>query len=229
MRVLVFLLVLANLLFFAFAGGYIQRNNSPDAGRFAQQMAPDRVRIVGHGLTPPPRGAAEIRPVELAPSVEAEPAPPSELCLLWGPLPAGDADRLASTLAEKLAGIRVERRALAPEANGWWVMVPPLANKAEADKKVGELKDLGVKDLFIVHDAGPSQFAISLGVFSGEKRGQDRLAELKAKGVKSAKLVPRPGKESQFSVEARGPEANKAEVEEVAAGILSNLTAQDCK
>ena len=60
----------------------------------------------------------------------------------------------------------------------WWVMVPPLANKAEADKKVGELKELGVSDLFVVHDAGPNQFAISLGVFSSEKGGQEHLARL---------------------------------------------------
>ena len=29
-----------------------------------------------------------------------------------------------------------------------------------------ELKELGVNDLFVVHDAGPNQFAISLGIFS---------------------------------------------------------------
>jgi len=224
LRVLVFLLVLGNLLFFAFAGGYIQRADNPDAGRFAQQLAADRVRIVGHGLTPPAHGAAEIRPVE----TELAPVP-LELCLLWGPLPANDADQLASTLAEKLAGVRVERRAVAAEKNGWWVMVPPLASKADADKKVGELKELGVKDLFIVHDTGPSQFAISLGVFSSEARGQVRLSELKAKGVKSARLVSRPGKENEFSVEARGPAANKAEIEEIVDGIVPNLVAQDCK
>ena len=224
MRALVFLLVLANLLFFAFAGGYIQRNDNPDAGRVAQQLAPDRVRIVGHGLTPPVRGAAEIRPVETAPAPE-----PEELCWFWGPLQASDADQLASTLAEKLAGVRVERRAVPAEKNGWWVMVPPLASKADADKKVGELKGLGVNDLFVIHEAGPSQFAISLGVFSTEKGGQARLAELKVKGVKSARLVPRAGKENQFSVEARGPATNKAEIEEIADGIAPNLAAQGCQ
>lgn len=230
MRVLVFLLVLANLLFFAFAGGYVQRADNPDAGRFAQQLAADRVRIVGHGLTPPARGAAEIRPVETAPAPVQEPTPaPPELCLLLGPLAANEADQLASTLAEKLAGVRVERRVVPSERNGWWVMVPPLASKADADRKAEELKDLGVKDLFIVHDAGPSQFAISLGVFSSEKGGQGRLSELKAKGVKSARLVPRPGKENQFTVEARGPVANKAEIEEIATGIAPKLEAQDCK
>ena len=224
MRVLVFLLVLGNLLFLAFAGGYFGGPDNPDAWRVGQQLVPERVRIVGYGQTPPDRSEVERL------IAEAEPPPePEELCLLWEQLPADEADRLASTLAEKLAGIRVERRAVPVEGAGWWVMVPPLANKAEADKKVGELKELGVNDLFVVHDAGPNQFAISLGVFSTEKGGQEHLARLKAKGVKSAKLIRRPGKETRFAVEARGPLARKTEVEELAAGVVEKSPAQNCR
>ena len=224
MRALVFLLVLANLLFQAFAGGYFGRPDNPDAWRIGQQLAADRVRIVGHGETPPAKGAAEQQPAEVAPPPE-----PEELCLLWEHLPAAEADQLASTLAEKLSGIRVERRAVQADGSGWWVMVPPLANKAEADKKVGELKELGVNDLFVVHDAGPNQFAISLGVFSTEKGGQEHLGRLKAKGVKSAKLIRRPGKETRFAVEARGPLAKKAAVEELAAGVVEKSPTQICQ
>jgi hypothetical protein len=150
LRALVFLLVLGNLLFLAFAGGYFGGPDNPDAGRIGQQLAAESVRIVGYGQTPP--SSAEVEKQAAA----APPAEPEELCLLWENLPADAADRLASTLAEKLAGIRVERSAVPVEGAGWWVMVPPLANKAEADKKVGELKELGVSDLFVVHDAGPS-------------------------------------------------------------------------
>ena len=225
MRALVFLLVLGNLLFLAYAGGYFGGPDNPDAGRVGQQLAPERVRVVGYGQSPPARAEVEKLVAEEPPP----PAEPEELCLAWEHLPADEADRLASTLAEKLAGIRVERRAVPVEGAGWWVMVPPLANKAEADKKVGELKELGVNDLFVVHDAGPNQFAISLGVFSTEKGGQEHLGRLKAKGVKSAKLIRRPGKETRFAVEARGPLAMKAEVEELAAGIVEKSSAQTCK
>jgi hypothetical protein len=225
LRALVFLLVLGNLLFLAYAGGYFGGPDNPDAGRVGQQLAPERVRVVGYGQSPPARAEVEKLVAEAPPP----PAEPEELCLAWEHLPADEADRLASTLAEKLAGIRVERRAVPVEGAGWWVMVPPLANKAEADKKVGELKELGVNDLFVVHDAGPNQFAISLGVFSTEKGGQEHLGRLKAKGVKSAKLIRRPGKETRFAVEARGPIARKAEVEELAAGVVEASSAQTCK
>jgi hypothetical protein len=225
LRVLVFLLVLGNVLFLAYAGGYFGGPDNPDAGRVGQQLMPERVRVVGYGQSPPARADVEKAVAEAPPP----PAEPEELCLFWEHLPADDADRLASTLAEKLAGIRVERRAVPVEGAGWWVMVPPLANKAEADKKVGEIKELGVNDLFVVHDAGPNQFAISLGVFSTEKGGQEHLGRLKAKGVKSAKLIRRPGKETRFAVEARGPLAKKAEVEELAAGVVEKSSAQTCK
>ena len=224
MKALVFLLVLGNLLFLAFAGGYFGAPDNPDAGRVGQQLVPERVRVVGHDQAPPARAEVEKLVAEAPP-----PAEPEELCLVWEHLPADEADRLASTLAEKLAGIRVERRAVPVEGAGWWVMVPPLANKTEADKKVGELKELGINDLFVVRDAGSYQFAISLGVFSTEKGGQEHLGRLKAKGVKSAKLIRRPGKETQFAVEARGPLAKKAEVEELAAGVVEKSPAQVCQ
>ena len=134
MRTLVFLLVLGNLLFLAFAGGYFGGPDNPDAGRVGQQLAPERVRIVGFDQALPSGAEIEKQTAETPP-----PAEPEELCLRWEHLPADDADRLASTLAEKLAGIRVERSAVPVEGAGWWVMVPPLANKSEADKKIGEL------------------------------------------------------------------------------------------
>jgi hypothetical protein len=224
LKALVFLLVLGNLLFLAFAGGYFGAPDNPDAGRVGQQLVPERVRVVGYDQAPPARAEVEKLVAEAPPPVE-----PEELCLVWEHLPADEADRLASTLAEKLAGIRVERRAVPVEGAGWWVMVPPLANKTEADKKVGELKELGINDLFVVRDAGSYQFAISLGVFSTEKGGQEHLGRLKAKGVKSAKLIRRPGKETQFAVEARGPLAKKAEVEELAAGVVEKSPAQVCQ
>jgi len=223
LRTVVFLLIFANLLFYAYSGGYFGRAENPDAGRGAQQLAADRLRIVGHGQKPPGKGSGEGQ------SAEAARADPEELCLLWNRLPAAEADRLASTLAEKFAGVRVERRAVAAEGAGVWVMVPPQGSKAEAERKVAELKELGVKDLLIVQESGSNQYAISLGVFSSEKGGQDRLAELKAKGVRSARVMPRPGKEGQFQVVVRGPLANKAEVQEFAGGVVAKSPAQNCK
>lgn len=223
MKALVFLLVFVNLLFYAYTEGVFGRSGNPDAARVEQQLVPERIRIVARGDQPPPKRS---NGAEIPPSRSDE---PEELCLSWARLPAAEADQLASTLAERFAGVRVERRAVASEGSGWWVFIPPQPSKAEADRKAGELKELGVKDYFVVQDAGPSQFAISLGVFSGEKGGQDRLAELKAKGVKSAKAAPRPGKETLFSLEARGPALLQEGIQGVAAEIVPKAETQVCK
>ena len=227
MKALVFLLVLVNLLFYAFSGSHFGQSGNPDAGRSEQQLAAERVRIVARGDQPPPKvsNGGNKPAAETASPRSAE---PEEMCLVWERLQAADADQLASTLAEKLVGVRVERRAVASEGSGWWVFVPPQASKADADKKASELKELGIKDFFIIQE-GPNRFAISLGVLSTEKGGQELLAELKAKGVKSAKAGPRPGKELHFSVQARGPLARQADVQDLAAGIVPKLSPQACK
>jgi hypothetical protein len=227
LKTLVFLLVFVNLLFYAFSGGYFGKSGNPDAGRSEQQLAAERVRIVARGDQPPPKaGNGADKPA--AESASPRSAEPEEMCLSWERLPATDADRLASTLAEKFAGVRVERRAVASEGSGWWVFVPPQASRADADKKASELKELGIKDFFIIQE-GPNRFAVSLGVLSTEKGGQELLAELKSKGVKSAKVGPRPGKESHFSVQARGPLARQADVQDLAAGIVPKVSPQACK
>ena len=241
MKVLVFLLVLANLLFYAFSAGYFGRPENPDAGRLEQQVEPDKMRLVSHGEAPP----ASKKVVEPPPVAEAEPAPVAEavpapapapapvavekICLRWEHLPVADANRLAARIDEKFAGFKQVKRAVAAEGAGWWVYIPPLPGKDEAEKKAGELRQFGITDYFIIQEAGPNRFAISLGVFSSEKGAQERLAELKAKGVRSAKLNIRPGKESLITLEASGPATDKAALNKAAQAILPKTPAVDCK
>ena len=52
MRAFVFLLVLANLVFFAWAQGYFGQAESPDAVRLGQQIAPERLQIRSRGEPP---------------------------------------------------------------------------------------------------------------------------------------------------------------------------------
>ncbi len=261
MKALVFLLVLVNVLFYAFSAGYFGGPQNPDAHRVEQQLMPERMRIVSRGEAPkapagPPAPAvpaaegvetksdapaASTQESTAAPAptpvVEAEkpapaPAPVAAAaepaaCLAWNHLAAADADRVTALLAGKFPDYRVKRQVEPGEGNGWWVFIPPLAGKAEADKKASELRALEVTDYFILQD-GASRFAISLGVFSSEKGAQERLAELKAKGVRSAKLMPRPGKDATVTLTASGPGGARAAVRSAVAGILPKTAAQAC-
>lgn len=238
MKALVFLLVVGNLLFYAFSAGYFGRGERPDEGRLGQQVQPERMHIVSRGEPPATPAAKVPEPVAAAPvealakpeeaaAVEAKPAAGSE-CVAWDRLSIGEADRLAAAMSGKLADFKLVRRAVNGEGSAWWVYIPPLADKAEADKKAAELRGLGVTDFFPIQE-GPNRLAISLGVFSAEKGAQERLADLKARGVRSARLSVRPGKEGLLRVEASGPAAGKPALVAAVAKALPKAEAQACK
>lgn len=252
MKVLVFLLVLINLLFYAFTAGYLGRPDNPDAGRVDQQVSPERLRVVSRGEAPPKVAAAPAKAEPAPPTAETPPAPAAEpeakadpvkqevaekapektdaasVCLAWRQLSVADADKVAALMGKRFADFKLSRKNVAGESNGWWVYIPPLQSKADADKKAAELRDLGVTDFFIVQDGG-SRYAISLGIFSTEKGGNDRLAELKAKGVRTAQIGPRPSKDTLVSLQVKGPGDKKAAVIAAVADALQKNEALACK
>ncbi len=245
MKVLVFLLVLGNLLFYAFTAGYLGHADNPDAGRVEQQIVPDRLRIVSRGEAPAVQSQAKPDPAPgddsakpeatpeadnklEAPKEDAPEKPDALVCLAWRQLTPAEADKVAAMMGKRFAEFKLSRKAAAAEGNGWWVYIPPLPGKAEADKKAGELRDLGVSDFFIVQE-GPSRHAISLGIFSAEKGAADRLAELKAKGVRSAVFGPRPSKETVVTLQVRGPVGQKAAVIAAVADAVQKTDALACK
>ncbi len=247
MKVLVFLLVLGNLLFYAFTAGYLGHADNPDAGRVEQQIAPERLRIVSRGEAPAVQPLAKPDPAPApegesakpeatpeadnkaeTPKEEAPEKPDTPVCLAWRQLTPAEGDKVAAMMGKRFAEFKLSRKAMAAEGNGWWVYIPSLPGKAEADKKAGELRDLGVSDFFIVQE-GPSRHAISLGIFSAEKGAADRLAELKAKGVRSAVFGPRPSKETVVTLQVRGPVGQKAAVIAAVADAVQKTDALACK
>lgn len=195
MRILVFILVAANLTFFAWAQGYLGVRENPDAVRLTQQLAAEKMVLLSRDE--PPQGK---------PPAPVEQKPAQEKCLAWPSLNAASADRLEALLTERFSGLRRTRHVI-PEASSWWVFIPPLASKVEADKKAQELKRLGAPEFFVIQEVGPNRFAISLGIFSSESAAEERLEALRAKGVKSAKSARRTVlRAEQITLEMAGPE-----------------------
>lgn len=128
-------------------------------------------------------------PAEPAPEPVPSPSPaPPALCQAWGDLTASEADRLTQRL-RRIGITPVRSRSETPEA--WWVRIPPQRSRTEAERRVVELNLLGVSDTFIVQEAGPTQHAVSLGLFKTESRARTLLAQLRAKGVENAGIEPR--------------------------------------
>jgi cell division septation protein DedD len=221
-RALVFLLVFANLLFYAFSAGYFGRSGSDDAHRLTQQVHPERLRIVSRGEAPAvteDRGTSAAEPAPVPLPAGAAAASGASVCLAWEGLSEADARRIGDLLGSRFADFRVERKAAGEQAvTQWWVFIPPLSNRAESERKAGQLRSLGVTDYFVVSE-GAQRHAISLGIFSAQNRAEERLAELKAKGVRSARMGERPGRESAYLLRAVGPQAQHAALLAALAGV----------
>lgn len=175
MRGVFFALVLANLVFFAWAQGYF---GADDAGREPQQLA------------------EQLNPGKMTVTVREKPAAvAAAACRIVSGMTARDAEQLQKTLGEGVALRSFD------ETN-WWVSINALPNKAAADKKAAELKLLGVTDFHVLQGDGGS-FAVSLGVFDSEAAATEFLQALGRKGVKSARVESKAKAPTRF--ELRGP------------------------
>lgn len=154
-----------------------------------------------------------LQPAEAA-VVPAPSPPPPALCHAWGDLTAGEADRLTQRL-RRIGITPVRSRSETPEA--WWVRLPPQRSRAEAERRVVELNLLGVADTFIVQEAGPTQHAVSLGLFKTESRARVLLGQLRAKGVEDAGIEPRMA--NSYRIQANVPSNELRIVESAAPGV----------
>lgn len=171
----IFLLLLAvNIGFGVFV--YLRdKVPNPDAQLTALQMNADKVRIV------PPRPTPVPAPVT---------ASARAACIEWGGFGAGELARAQDTLDRLGFGARVRRVEVSVTA-GYWVFIPPLRSQAAMERKVSELRQLGVNEYFPVLDPGRWRYAISLGVFRSEEGATRYLAQLRQDGVRSATVGER--------------------------------------
>lgn len=294
MRALVFLLVLANLLFLAYAQGFFGIGDNPDRDRIRQQLAPEKVRILARGQAPADEAAAPSASTAdgaAGPEAQADAGdksgdaakeakdggkdgkvpdkgdkndkgekadkagdkaapkgadktadkndksadkgndkkaadPKGDRCLVWNGLAGAQADKLAALGGSKYAALKAGR-SLQGEASAYWVYIPPLASRQEAEHKAEQLKALQVPEYFIVQD-GASRNAISLGIFSSEQAAKDRLEDLKKRGVRSAKTGPKTQKGDMVRLEMRGPAAQLEAFRTAAAAQVGEIKAVSC-
>jgi hypothetical protein len=189
MRTILLLLLLANATLFAYT--WLDRPRNGESGRLAQQVQPDRIRL----LTP--QQVATLGPAKVA-------ALP-DVCLEWGPFNDGERSRALAELEPSGLG-RLLTQKRVENATAYWVFVPRLSTRTAVDRRVAELKAAGIKDLFVV-DSGPQRFTISLGVFRTEDAANAYVAELGRQGIGDARAGPRQQVIVQTLLVIRDPEA----------------------
>lgn len=207
MRALFFLLVLANLLAFAWAQGYWGgKEEGREPERLAGQLNADKLRIVGRD--------------------EAPPASPG--CRLVSGLALADAQRLGTLVAEPADGLAAKVTPLTEPAR-YWVHIPALVNKAAADKKAAEIRQLGVTDYHLLQEPDSDRFAISLGLFATEPAATEFLLGLNKKGVRSARIDERDRPPERAELEVRGAADLLAKRLPALISGLPAATVSDCK
>jgi hypothetical protein len=148
-------------------------------------------------VPPAPVPVSPLSPLSLNMSlnmVAPEGAKPGALiCLEWGDFSGSDLTRAAAALSTlQLAG-KISQRQIERDI-GYWVYIPPLKNKAAVNRKISELKKLGVREYFVVQTPGHWLNAISLGVFKTRDSAQNFLRVVQTKGVHTAKVGERASK-----------------------------------
>jgi hypothetical protein len=172
MRLAFLLLVLANLLLAAY-GFRMQAESSATASIMAQQIQPERVRLIT---------AEEAERIAAA-------RRPAAACLEWGAFAAADAPRALEAI--EALGVKTRERRV-EEPGRWWVTLPPLATRAAANARLAELKKLGIDELYVIDDdAHGLRNGISLGLFRSEEGARTRLDAIERRGVAGARIASR--------------------------------------
>ena len=170
-RPLFFFLVLVNLIFFAWGQGYFgASDDGREPQRLGQQLAPDKLRIQG----------------AMAPGGK----PPVQACRQIDGLTPDEAQRLRNEAQEKAPRLKLTSKPV-EELSSYWVLIPPLPDKPAAEKKLQELKRMGVSGYQLIEEEGPLKLAIVLGAFKTEPAGEEYLQRLNKSGVRSARLQMR--------------------------------------
>ncbi len=145
-----------------------------------QTAAPDTM------VEPPP--AAEPPPAPVPPP--PPPPPPRRICLAYAGLVAQTADSLERAAKDADPQARISRSTDGPPVN-WWVHIPPAASSTVAEERAKQLRAQGVTDLFIVREAGPNQFAISLGIFKTQASAKQHQLNLQRQQINGTIISPR--------------------------------------
>jgi hypothetical protein len=188
MKLLFLLLVLANLGFYAYSQGYFPQTADPADEVMRQPLNPDKIHI--------------LNSVQVAGLPKVKPPSKMASCLEWGTFSVSDATKAEQSLQGLALGDRLSERRI-EDTGSWWVYLPPQGSKANADKKIGELKRLGVEDYFVVQDEGKWHFGISLGIFSSKDAATKQLEAVRAKGVHTAQAAERQTASTRVMVQIR--------------------------
>jgi len=244
-RVWLILLLLVNLLLFALIRWGDSLLVPPQPLLTQTEFNPEKIQLLDAAAvralaeTVPVRVPAPTPPNPVSAIVATQPASrlspeltavtDSDRCFSWGEFSGHDLARATAALETPQLGDRLRQRTV-EYGRGYWVYMPPQKDAQQVKRKVGQLKQLGVNDYFVVQEKGEWLHAISLGVFRTEQAASNFLEVLKAKGVRTAKVGERLSKLKFTVFELRGIDAaTEAKLRQIQPDFPdSELKSADC-
>jgi hypothetical protein len=212
-------LLAANGVLLAYSQGVLGnfKGNEREPARMKNQLNTDKLLLV-----PAARAVAAAAPA-VAPTAALT------ACLEVGNFGTAEARRFEARLAPLDLGERQSRISVAStDVTSHIVYIPPQGSKEAAERKAGELKNLGVTNYFIMADNSAMKWAISLGVFKSEAAAEALLASLGRQGVHSAKVAPRGSPSSKLAFQFRAIDAaTRSKLDDVA-GSFPALETRAC-
>jgi hypothetical protein len=174
----VFVLLLANVI----VAAYLAASGAPSG----LQTDARAVEVNAARITPL-RAAVTQAPAHATKEPAAKPGP--NACLEWGSFGAAELERAQADIA-RLGADRSSARDLGLAA-AWWVHVPPLPSRAEAERRAREIEEAGVTDVRVVADGERWRNAISLGIFKSGEAANAYLARMKEAQVRNVAVAQR--------------------------------------
>lgn len=245
MKLLLSLLVVANVLLFGWLRGWMAPfgGDGREPGRVERQVAPDALRVLpavrsgsgsgsagAAGTGAAAAGAAAAAAGPATPSAPGGPTSPSDAptgaalaaalraanCVEIGPMAEAEAVRVQVALDAVAADLAVATQR-AEDTTSWWVYLPP--GPADLSKRLAELRERGVTDTYVMPD-GPWKGAISLGLFRQEELAASLQKTISGKGVKGVRVAPRGPSPGRITLQVRPVgEAVAAELARLRAAI----------
>ena len=200
MRIVIILLVLANITLYLFTR---LDSGGGEAMLLQDQVQPDKIKL--------------LTPQEVAALGPAKVAALADVCVEWGPFSDPDRVRAASELEPLALGRLVSQKRVDYES-GYWVNMGPFASRANAENRVAEMRRQGVKEMSIA-DAPKGQFAVSFGNFFSEAAATAYADQLARLGITLAKVERRAQPVAQTLIVVRDPQ-------QTVMSRLRDLTAQ---
>jgi hypothetical protein len=177
-KALVVFLLVANGIAFAWWNGLLSQwmGDGREPERMQMQVSANKAKLVPVArLIAPLPASAFVLCVDYPSTVDAK---ATELEGL-----------IRSLVTAKAAALKLDKEQTT-EGGNFLVYLAASATLKEAQRKLFELKRVGVEDVALIAE-GELKWAISLGVYGTEDAGKNRIQQLSRIGIPGAKMAPR--------------------------------------